>query len=152
MDRYSGTRIFFIFSFPWITTIRAPYMLEANRRYGFWVSCKDPYTFILRYNIFYLCRTDCKVKVKTFGNSKNIQGESKKRVISGVWCKIVRFLCNSSVWYFINIILNFFLVLKWPKKNPWKFLISQNLKFRKATRKSCFSMGPLFSTDHFRIY
>ena len=32
-----------------------------------------------------------------------IQGELKKSVICGAWCKIVPFLCNSPVWCFFNI-------------------------------------------------
>ena len=37
---------------------------------------------------------------------KNIQGESKKSVIFGAWCKIVPFLCNSHEWCFSILFKN----------------------------------------------
>jgi len=48
-----------------------------------------------------------------------IQGESKKKVvISGVWCKIVLFLCGTLLYVIFSIFFRFlFFVLQWPKKN-----------------------------------
>ena len=45
-----------------------------------------------------------------------VQGESKKSVIGGVWCKIVLFLCNRPKWY-LSIFLDFFGTLKAQKKS-----------------------------------
>ena len=55
-------------------------------------------------------------------------------MISGVWCKIVPFLCNSPLWYFFPqsfIFLNFF-GTPMVKRKTVKLFFSQNQKFRKA--------------------
>ena len=44
-------------------------------------------------------------------------GWVKKSMISGVWCKIVPFLCDSLIWYLFNIFFWYSMV----KKNPPNF-------------------------------
>ena len=140
MDRYSGTRIFFIFSFPWITTIRAPYMLEANRRYGFWVSCKDPYTFILRYNIFYLCRTDCKVKVKTFGNSKIYRVSQRKVWLAASGAKLYVFYATL-LYDILSILFWIFFGTPMTKKKSVKISYLTKSKVQKSNKEKLFFNG-----------
>ena len=57
-------------------------------------------------------------------------GWFKKSVICGAWCKIVPFLCNSSLWCFFNISWNSFIFLIF-KKNGESFFLSK-LKVQKA--------------------
>ena len=63
-----------------------------------------------------------------------IQGESKKSVISGVWCKVVPFFCLTLLYgglkYFWKFFYFFFGTLMNQKKREPFF--SQNPKFRKA--------------------
>ena len=53
---------------------------------------------------------------------------SQKSVISGAWCKILPFLCNSPIWCFFNIFWKFliFLVFQWLKKIREPFFLSKS--------------------------
>jgi len=61
---------------------------------------------------------------------------TKKSVICGVWCKIVLFLCNSPVWFFLIFFENlyFFWCSNGPKENPRIFF---SLKIKSSEKQKC---------------
>ena len=71
----------------------------------------------------------------------DIQGESKKSVIFGAWCKTVPFLCNYPEWCFFYVyflkICNLFWYSIWSKKNPRTFyIIKSGLLYCKSRNKA----------------
>ena len=81
--------------------------------------CSLRCTLIL-YNLYRSCTS------LWISKGKSVQGESKKSVICGAWCKIVPFLCNSPICCFFNI----FLVFQWLKRKSTNLFFSQNQNFR----------------------